>query len=188
MMIDSIKTPTHEEHLFSNLSANLLHGVEWRGGWLKLTKKNDPVSANDEAIYKPDFELTYNGHLLGIIDPEKKPRWIKNGFPHHKVNVARYPMRQWQSGQFNGRKTNKWLAFEANPKGSFFVAVRSDWRACVVVHWPDIQIHGKDEAQGNGYSSVAVPVRSIAVDLCQFCETPQEFTKAIISKIESAYA
>ena len=179
--LDDIKTPTEDEHQFAILARQLLHGREVNGAWLQMTKNNNPTSKNDrQAKYRCDFTLSADRQVIGYIDPERKPGWTANGWPYPRINIARYPMQHWEDNRITGRATNKLIAFQQLPDMSFWVAVRADWQACVIVDAQTIFDYGVEDEQNTRYIQKPLPVYWLDNDWATLCQGADEFTEHIV--------
>jgi hypothetical protein len=171
------------EHLFAPIARRLLVGVDCGVGWLRLVKNNDKTTADDLGHYKTDYRLDLNGETIGFLDIEQKFSWVKGRWPYPKVNVARFPMKHWQENRINGRPTNKLMSFKEHPHTSFYVAVRNDYAACVIVKASDIFEHGIKTIQQTKYDSRPLPIYELSNDLGTYIEDPDELASYISRKV-----
>ena len=180
--LDDIKTPTEDEYQFAILARQLLHGREVNGAWLQLIKNNNPTSNNDhQAKYRTDFILSADGKTIGYVDPERKIYWKAGEWPYPKINIARYPMSQWENNTITGRPTNKLIAFQELPAMSFWIGVRFDWSACLIVDARTLFDRGLKTMQTTRYKPEPLPVIELPNDVGTLCQDADQFTEYIIN-------
>jgi hypothetical protein len=172
-----------KEHLMAVLGHKLMAGVDIGHGWLRMVKNNDKVLQCDDRHLRTDFRLELNGLTIGYVDIEEKRQWRAGGWPYDKINIARYPMSHWSSGHFDGRPTNKILSFREMPGGSFWVAMRCDYQACMVVSAVDLFAFGAESTQMTGYSTTPLPIYEMPNGVGRLCETAETFTAFITSEV-----
>lgn len=172
-----------DEYLFAPLARHLMNGVDVGFGYCRLVKNNDKVTADDRLHYETDFRLELDGEMVGYLDIEKKPQWQAGQWPYTKINIARMPYAQWRDNRFDGRPTNKLLSFEKHPDTSFWVAVRADYAACLVVTAADIFNKGVKAMQPTRYERGPLPVYELTNDLGTFIDHPALFATHIAGKV-----
>lgn len=180
---DLADVDSSEEHLFTFLGRKLMAGVATDLGWLRLVKNNDKISALDDLEYQTDFRLELDGVVIGYVDIEKKVSWTSGPWRYGRINIARHPMSHWASGSFNGRPTNKLLSFMARPMTSFWVAVRSDYMACIVVSTADLFAFGVEALQHTRYSSEPLPVYQLPNGAGTYVDCPDAFARLLVGEV-----
>ena len=154
---------SEREWALGGLFSFLLDGVKTEQGLLKLHRNNARESLDDDdAMFRTDWRFELEGNLFGYMDAEQKQKWKNDDWPHPKVNVAKHPMAQWESGSFDGRLTNKLRSFERWPDTSLWVGARKDNQAVVMLLAAEIFKDGKHELQGNSYGD-PLPVLAVHV-------------------------
>jgi hypothetical protein len=170
------------EYRFAPLARFVLDGVNTPMGFIKMVKHNDITGPNDESRYDVDFRIEVDGETVGYLDIEEKRRWSTGGWPYGRVNVAKHPMKQWVNGVFGSRPTNKICAFREKPDASFWVGVRADYEACLVV--PARHVLNAPEAdQSTGYSDVPLPVYVVDNEKATFVSTAERFRDVITQEV-----
>jgi hypothetical protein len=172
-----------DEHLFAPLSRHLLAGLDCGIGWLRLVKNNDKTTAADTVQYQTDFRLDLDGETIGYLDIERKRSWQNGPWPYKKINVARSPMSQWLDDRIDGRPTNKLISFKEHPYTSFYVAVRDDYAACLIVRASDIFERGIKTTQQTKYDPRPLPIYELSNDLGTYIEDPATFANYISRKV-----
>ena len=173
-----------QESRFAVLSWPLMGGVNVRGGWLRLVHANRKVTEDDRAQFDTDFELHLDGAIAGYLDIEVKQRWNGGDWPYPWINVAKHPMSHWKQQRFSGRLTNKLIDFQKLPDTSFWVGVRRDWNAAVVVRAADLFRLGRDHDQPTGYHHddgpmPLLPVIRVPSNVGVYINDPHAFTSCV---------
>lgn len=187
---DLQRVDTRSEHRLASLAWPLLGGVESCGYWLQLQKNNVAATQDDESVYDTDWVLTADGHPVGYLDGEEKQRWHPpaEAWPWPRVNIAKFPMSHWKRGVFTGRPTNKLLTFRKYPALSWWLGVRSDYLAVMMVNAADLFEHGVERAQRTGYSQTPLPVYSLDPRHGRLVTDADAFTVTVVSTFEAIYA
>lgn len=168
------------EHKLALLAYPLLQGTAIAGHWVRMEKNNTIGSAGDANLYQTDWVITSDGHTVGYLDSEEKQQWLSGPWPWSYVNVAKHPMAHWKRGRFSGRLTNKLLSFRERPLMSFWVGVRQDYAAAMMVRASDLFAEGSEVLQHTRYSDTALPVIRIRQEFGSFVQDPSSFTNAIV--------
>ena len=173
-----------QESRFAVLSWPLMGGVAARDGWLRLVHANRKVTQEDDAQFDTDFELHIDGVLAGYLDIEVKQRWNGGEWPWPWINVAKHPMSHWKRKRFDGRLTNKLVDFQRLPETSFWVGVRRDWNAAVVVRAADLFRLGREHNQQTGYhhdgeQMPPLPVIRVPSSVGFYINDPHGFTSCV---------
>lgn len=175
-----------DEHLFAYLGRHLMTGVNTSVGYLRMVKNNEKVIAGDDLQYQTDYRIEANGRKIGYLDIERKIKWPPGPWTAPAINIARHPMKHWQAGTFPGRLTNKLLSFSELPQTSFWVGVRNDYRACMVVKAADIFAFGVETTQPTRHSDVPLPILRIPNSYGPVVDTPEAFANLIVSEVLDA--
>lgn len=178
-----LRTHQADEHLFDPLAKHLLAGVATDKGWLRLVKNNVKVTADDRNEYETDFRLELDGALIGYLDIEVKPRWAFGGWPWPKINIARHPKSQWDDDRFDGRPTNKLISFQQLPELSFWVALRNDYRAALVVRAEHIFNSSIKSDQQTRYSDLPLPIYELRTTYGQIVNDADALRNLIVGEV-----
>ena len=170
-----------EESRFAVIGWKLMGGVAVPTGYLRLVHANRMDTADDRSRFDTDFELRVDGRIAGYLDIEVKHGWNGGSFPYEWINVAKHPMAHWKHGRFNGRLTNKLIDFHKLPATSFWVGVRRDFNAAMVVRASDLFFLGEDHQQQTAYHDVPLPVIRVRRDVGSEINDPHAFAELIVS-------
>lgn len=152
-----------EESRFAVLGWRLMGGVNIPDGYLRLAHANRMDTADDPSMFDTDFELKVDGQLAGYLDIEVKHRWNAAAWPWPWINVAKHPMAHWKRGQFSGRLTNKLVDFHKMPRTSFWVGVRLDFNAAMVVRASDLFDLGEEQTVQTSYYHDGQPLPPLPI-------------------------
>lgn len=159
-------------------------GISTHKGFLRLHRNNARESGDDhDAKYRTDFVFQLDGKIYGYLDLESKPGWKTGDFAsrYRQINIARYPMSHWQNGKFTDRETNKMVSFREYPHTSVWIGSRNDGRAVVVVLAAVLILYGSEVLQHTKYSTIPLPVLSLASDAANTVDTPEAVRDEILS-------
>lgn len=170
-----------EESRFAVLGWKLMGGVVVPSGYLRMAHANRQDTVDDRSRFETDFELRVDGTVVGYVDIECKTSWRGGSWPYEWVNVAKHPMKHWQQGRFNGRPTNKLIDFRRFPSTSFWVGVRTDYNAAMVVRASDLFDLGEEHLQQTAYHEVPLPVIRVRRDVGSEINDPHAFADLIVS-------
>jgi len=170
------------EHRFAPIARFVLDGVNTPLGFIKMMKHNDVTGPDDERRYDVDFRIEVDGEIVGYLDIEEKRSWLDGAWPYSRVNVARHPLTHWANGVFSPQPTNKIRAFREKPDASFWVGVRADYEACLVVPAKHV-LHAPEANQSTGYSDVPLPVYAVKNGKATFVNTAERFRDVITQEV-----
>tara|TARA_Y100000401_G_C8258965_1_gene192266 strand:+ start:118 stop:738 length:621 start_codon:yes stop_codon:yes gene_type:complete len=174
-----------DEFLFHPIAAVLMHGVDTSAGFLQMVKANARKDSGDKARFKTDYEILLNQELCGYLDIEWKARWGDGEhWPWPKINVPIHPMRQWKSGNFTSRETNKIRSFRERPFTSFWVACSKHYGQAMIVPAKEI-LDSSRGLQGNRYSKIQLPVFHVEPESGMMATNQEEFANHIVRHIEN---
>lgn len=176
---------TRREHMLAILGHQLMGGTAVPDvGWVQLVKNNLATGVDDANIYETDWALTVDGRTVGYLDTEEKTAWRDGDFPYPRVNVAKHPMSHWRENRFDGRLTNKLRSFQECPTHSWWLGVRTDWQAMVMVNASDLFRFGQQREERTRYSTVPLPVISMRKEQVAEVSSPEMFTRQILFRFE----
>lgn len=178
--ISELQIDTRREHQLALLAYPLMGGTAIDGVWLQMEKNNHQSYAGDEATYDTDWAIKADGDVIGYLDSEEKQQWLSGPWPWTHINIAKHPMQHWQRGAFNGRETNKLISFRQKPAMSFWVGVRPNYTAAMIVRAQTLFAHASEYLQPTRYSAVPLPILRLNQSFGHFCDTAHEFTHTII--------
>jgi len=178
---------TRREHLLAILAHPLMGGIASPRGWIQLHKNNLATSEDDPNRYSTDWILKCDGEKVGYLDTEEKLGWA-DAWPYAAVNIAKHPMAHWQREDFTGRLTNKLLSFQEMPEHSWWVGMRKDWQAAVLVNAADLFEHGREYRQPTRYSKTPLPVLTMHNEEAFWATNHDQFCSIILQRFEAANA
>jgi hypothetical protein len=180
MNTSALHVDTRREHALALLAYPILGGTAVAGSWLQLQKANVQGHLADEAKYSTDWVIQADGETIGYLDSEEKLQWRGGPWPWSFVNIAKHPMKHWEHGSFSGRETNKLRSFREKPELSFWVGMRMDYAAAMVIRASTLFEHASDYLQPTRYSDAPLPVFRLDRSFGLFCDTPEAFSQIII--------
>ena len=174
------------ESLLAVLGYQLMDGVDVDGQLLRLVKNNTRETVNDNNKYDVDFALVLDGDVIGYIDPEEKQRWTYGDWYYDNVNIALYPMKDWMNGgKWSGTPTKKIRRFIEKPDMSFWLGMRRDWQACMIMPWHMALDYGDIANIKTSYSNDPLKVIAIPRKHGFNCVSADDFTDYIVDYLRS---
>lgn len=185
--ITNLEIDVRREHALAMLAYPIMGGTAIAGTWLQLQKANVQRHPGDEAAYQTDWVIKADDEVIGYLDSEEKLQWRGGPWPWSFVNVAKHPMRQWKAARFTERETNKLRSFREKPQMSFWVGMRMDYGAAMVVRASTLFEHASDFLQHTQYSDHPLPILRLDRSFGTFCSSPETFTTTIIEAYKETF-